>query len=416
MATDGCGTVIDCGMGSTCPTGQVCGNTMPNVCGGGDCPAGSQLPGYVLDLADTIYSFDPPTKTFTPVATPDCDASNPNSMAIDRNLVAWINYISPGASAPNDYIYKFDLKTGTGCQPSGIAIPPGYTQVGMGFSSDVPGGNTETLYVDGIGGAGLASVDMTSKTIVPIGGFANDLKLVGQSCEGSRAPAARSSTATSRRRPSSASRSSTRRTPTRSRTSSSWASPRRTTGRSRSGAATSTSTRTRSRRTTRRTAASCTTSRARASSTSRTSPTSASRSSAPGSPPARRPRPASRSRARRASAQCGPVGDGCGNIIMCGTCPSGQACVAGACVPGCTPKTCAGQGFACGMQGDACGDAINCGTCPPGQSCNGGACTSGACTPKTCAEQDYGCGSVGDGCGEPHQLVAPARRERSAAG
>ena len=73
-------------------------------------------------LNNVIYSFDPPTKVFKPVATPDCDAFSPNSMAIDRNLVAWLNYLSPGFSAPNDYIYKFDLKLGSGCQASGIQI------------------------------------------------------------------------------------------------------------------------------------------------------------------------------------------------------------------------------------------------------------------------------------------------------
>ena len=66
---------------------------------------------------------------------------------------------------------------------------------------------------------------------------------------------------------------------------------------------------------------------------------------------------------------CGPVGDGCGNILQCGTCPANQACVGGKCV-GCTPKTCAGQSYTCGMQGDGCGDAINCGACPSGKGCN----------------------------------------------
>jgi hypothetical protein len=150
--------------------------------GNNDCTAAAELV-YVWGTDNNIYSFDPPTKTFTMVATPDCDAMDPNSMAIDRNLVAWLNYLTPGFSAPNDYIYKFDLNTKTGCQPSGISIPQGYTQVGMGFSTDVAGGTTETLYVDGIGGAGLAKVDMIGKAILPIGNFSNDPNLADQSCE-----------------------------------------------------------------------------------------------------------------------------------------------------------------------------------------------------------------------------------------
>ncbi len=33
---------------------------------------------------------------------------------------------------------------------------------------------------------------------------------------------------------------------------------------------------------------------------------------------------------------CGPVGDGCGNIIQCGSCPANDSCIAGQCVPTCT--------------------------------------------------------------------------------
>jgi hypothetical protein len=100
--------------------------------------------------------------------------------------------------------------------------------------------------------------------------------------------------------------------------------------------------------------------------------------------------------------QCGPVGDGCGNILDCGSCPAGKACVAGVCTVACTPKTCADQGFVCGMQGDGCGDVIACGQCPAGQTCGGGGlelCGSGTCVPKSCAQLGYTCGYVGDGCG-----------------
>jgi len=138
-----------------------------------DCSAASQL-AYVFSLSNEIYSFDPPTKVFTKVATPDCQASGtPNSMAIDRNLVAWLNYIGG--------IYKFDLNTKTGCTPSGITLPAGFAQIGMGFSSYTAAGTTETLYIDGIGGGGLAKI--VNNTVVPIGKFSNDSALTGQSCE-----------------------------------------------------------------------------------------------------------------------------------------------------------------------------------------------------------------------------------------
>lgn len=143
--------------------------------GGSDngCSAESQLV-YVFTTDNQIYSFDPPTKTFTFVATPDCPGGQPNSMAIDRNLVAWINYIGG--------IYTFDLNTKSGCQLA-LTPPANFQQVGMGFSTDQVGGTTETLFVDSIQGSGLAKIDTASKTLTPIGAFGNDSNLQGGSAE-----------------------------------------------------------------------------------------------------------------------------------------------------------------------------------------------------------------------------------------
>jgi hypothetical protein len=44
----------------------------------------------------------------------------------------------------------------------------------------------------------------------------------------------------------------------------------------------------------------------------------------------------------------------------------------GVCGGGCTPKTCAQQGFDCGPVGDGCGNIIQCGTCQAPQTCGGG--------------------------------------------
>jgi hypothetical protein len=105
--------------------------------------------------------------------------------------------------------------------------------------------------------------------------------------------------------------------------------------------------------------------------------------------------------------QCGPAGDGCGNVIQCGTCPAGETCggggKAGICGAGtCTPETCAAQGIKCGPAGDGCGNVIQCGTCAAGETCGGGGkpgiCGS-TCTPQTCASLGYNCGAAADGCG-----------------
>jgi hypothetical protein len=72
--------------------------------------------------------------------------------------------------------------------------------------------------------------------------------------------------------------------------------------------------------------------------------------------------------------ECGPAGDGCGNLIDCGMCPNGEFCGGGG--PGkcgtqnnCTPLTCAAQNIECGQAGDGCGNVLNCGNCPTGQIC-----------------------------------------------
>jgi hypothetical protein len=111
----------------------------------------------------------------------------------------------------------------------------------------------------------------------------------------------------------------------------------------------------------------------------------------------------------QAGADCGPIGDGCGGILQCGTCTLPEICggmtpsVCG--TPPCAPKTCAQLGFNCGMNGDGCGGTLDCGACStPGDTCGGGGMTSVCghttiCTPKTCAQQGFNCGMNGNGCG-----------------
>jgi hypothetical protein len=74
------------------------------------------------------------------------------------------------------------------------------------------------------------------------------------------------------------------------------------------------------------------------------------------------------------SANCGTIGDGCGNALDCGTCSGLDTCGGGG-VPnqcGCTPTTCAAQGDAnCGSLPDGCGGTLDCGTCTPPLTCGG---------------------------------------------
>jgi hypothetical protein len=79
-----------------------------------------------------------------------------------------------------------------------------------------------------------------------------------------------------------------------------------------------------------------------------------------------------------AGAQCGLIGDGCGNSVDCGPCPEGQTCGAqqpNQCGsgPACKPLDCAHAGAECGKLGDGCGGLLDCGDCNAGWSCGLGA-------------------------------------------
>jgi hypothetical protein len=81
--------------------------------------------------------------------------------------------------------------------------------------------------------------------------------------------------------------------------------------------------------------------------------------------------------------QCGQAGDGCGGVLDCGNCAPQETCGGGG-VPGqcgglpeggtCQPLTCAQQDALCGPAGDGCGNLIQCGTCTTPLSCIAGSC------------------------------------------
>jgi hypothetical protein len=108
---------------------------------------------------------------------------------------------------------------------------------------------------------------------------------------------------------------------------------------------------------------------------------------------------------------CGGHNNGNGNADS-NTGPQDAPAVTGDAAPdanGCGLVTCASQNAQCGPIGDGCGGTINCGTCPAGETCGGGGvnfqCGSGgegsgsACTLLTCADYGANCGVVSDGCG-----------------
>ncbi len=109
-----------------------------------------------------------------------------------------------------------------------------------------------------------------------------------------------------------------------------------------------------------------------------------------------------------AGATCGPISDGCGGIVECGTCAGNNSCGGGGvpsvCGTACIPSTCTQLGYTCGPAGDGCGGQLACGMCMGNDTCGGGGEPSkcgfvASCMPQKCTDLGYTCGPAGDGCG-----------------
>lgn len=146
---------------------------------------------YVLSQENDLYSFKPDKKQFTKIGHLGCATQwQPNSMAIDRNAVAWVNYVQADPTAGMDSaggIFKVSTKDAS-CEPGpAIQLPPGWFRLGMGYSTDGANTTNETLYVaataSGQGGSsqGLGKINFAAKSVAPIGPFTGSL--AGQSGE-----------------------------------------------------------------------------------------------------------------------------------------------------------------------------------------------------------------------------------------
>ncbi len=128
------------------------------------CASGAGLV-YVLGKTHELYSFDPSTLQLQKVGMVDCPQSGgtatPFSMAVDRQAVAWVLY--------NDgHLYNVDINSGTCKATSFQPNQNGYKTFGMGFVSDAPGSQEETLYV--ANEFGIASIDTATFELTPASG------------------------------------------------------------------------------------------------------------------------------------------------------------------------------------------------------------------------------------------------------
>ncbi len=186
----------DAGSGGTGQGGSGSGNSGMGGEGGAIFPAGSGGGGgsgagdncsseaklvYVLSDANELYSFDPPAKSFKKIGTVTCNGSMAvNSMAIDRNATAWVNYVGGGFGDSSGSIYKVNTKDAS-CDPSpAVKLPSGWYRIGMGYSTDGAGSMGETLFISSTSSGQLGKIENNS--LKPIAGFSPGL-FSGQSAE-----------------------------------------------------------------------------------------------------------------------------------------------------------------------------------------------------------------------------------------
>ncbi|WP_437825893.1 hypothetical protein [Sorangium sp. So ce1153] len=135
---------------------------------------------YVLSQDNELYSFRPDRKEFTRIGVLGCQTDmQPNSMAVDRDAVAWVNYVYGDDSEGT--LFKVSTEDAS-CEPTGTSLSEGWARLGMGFSSDLSRPDAEELFVAGTTstpGIGLGKIDGTSVT--PVGEFSGSLR--GESAE-----------------------------------------------------------------------------------------------------------------------------------------------------------------------------------------------------------------------------------------
>jgi hypothetical protein len=140
----------------------------------GACAVGADLV-YVASEERNLYAFDPAHVSFTLLGNIDCaNGMYVNSMAIDRNATAWINY-------DDGSLWKVDTQHPACTSTNFLPNQQGVSLFGMGFAAKSDGGAEDTLFIDDLGGGGLGYIDLTSMMLMRLGPFTGGL--VDHSCE-----------------------------------------------------------------------------------------------------------------------------------------------------------------------------------------------------------------------------------------
>ena len=150
---------------------------------------------YVVDENNKLAQFNPATKMFTQLGTIKCpagtdsmgDPAQPFSMAVDRTAQAYVLF-------SDDKIYKVDTtQSSLPCTATTwkASTSPVLQEFGMGYSTDMAGGTTDTLFIAGgkdlnlsanpPASSTLATLDTTSFTAMQAGTVKGWPELTGNS-------------------------------------------------------------------------------------------------------------------------------------------------------------------------------------------------------------------------------------------
>ncbi|MGE5186926.1 MAG: hypothetical protein ACM31C_32970 [Acidobacteriota bacterium] len=135
---------------------------------------------YVIDqLSNHLSRFDPATKTFADLGQLHCATAfgaQPFSMGVDRTATAWVLYDS-------GELFQVDIAS-LACTKTSWTTQQGLKVFGMGFSTDTPGGTTDSLFVGGgmtreQSPVTVARLDTQTMTAMPIGSAAQVPEMTG---------------------------------------------------------------------------------------------------------------------------------------------------------------------------------------------------------------------------------------------
>jgi hypothetical protein len=144
---------------------------------GGNKPAGCAAEAtfvYVLSSDKGLYSFEPGSLAFRSIGKINCPSqgdTGPNSMAVDRNGIAWVNY-------QDGSLFRVDVRNAKCEATSYDKTQLGWNRMGMAFVSDNKGSEQETLFVNGLGvnNGGLGKIDTKTFRLARVSDFKGDLR------------------------------------------------------------------------------------------------------------------------------------------------------------------------------------------------------------------------------------------------